>query len=441
MKRSLLLFIFSFGFYTSFAQITVEGPIPAQVLIQNNLIGNPNFPATNFGMMNGNQFSGPNSISTFNCTDANIVPFTDGVILSNGAANGIVGLPTTLISTGGQSWPGDTELSNLTGLTNLFNASSLQFDFVAEVPAISFDFMMASEEYDGNSECQWSDTFAFIIRNNTTGVSKNLAMVPGTTTPISVTSVNDNTNCPANTAYFAGYNSVGFGGQTVVFELTGNLTIGDSYTVKIVVADQNDAVWDSALFVRNSSFGAYPVVDQEPMDLVIEDTDMNGYEIFDLTVNEALMLGAINTAVYTFDFNYYLTQADAEAQVNPIANPQAYQNTTDLESIYVSMRNPYTGHSITTEFMITIDSDLLGVEEVDNGIAKLYPNPVTDVLHIDGLSNIQKVNIYAMNGQLLSSQNVQNSMSTTVDFSNHGSGLYLVNVVTDNGSTFRRVVK
>lgn len=441
MKQTLL-FLFFITFNLAVCQVEVYGGLDAQQLTQEHLIGNPNFPASNFVMVNGNQFGGPNSVGIFTCIDPTVIPFEEGIILSTGNATGIVGLPTDLISTGGNSWPGDSELEALTSSSDLFNASSLQFDFVSEVPAISFDFMMASEEYDNIFECNYADNFAFIIKNNTTGVSENVAVVPGTDIPISTTTVNNSTNCPSNEAYFFQYNTIGFGGQTVVFVLTGDLVIGDSYTIKIVIADQNDRIYDSALFVRNSSFGAYPMMAQEPMDLVVDDTDDDGIEMFDLTANEALMLGDINTTIYSFDFGYYHTLADAESQANPIANPQAYTNTADLEDIYVSMRNSYTGTSITTQFKITIDGNLLAVNEFETNTATLYPNPVVDALHIDGnASNIYSIEVYTINGQLLSSNSYQNTTSTTVDFSNYGSGMYLVKVVTDAGSSYKRIMK
>ena len=322
MKRKLLLLCL-LAFQASLAQVTVSIGYDGQQLIQGVLIGNPNFPATNFEMMNGNQYGGPNSIGVFNCTNPSIIPFEDGIILSTGNASGIVGLPTALISTAGNAWPGDSELETIAATSDLYNASSLKFDFIAEVPAISFDFMMASEEYNGTFECNFSDIFAFIVTNNSTGVSENVAVVPGTSTPISISTVNINPSCSANASYFAQYNAAGFNGQTVVFVLTGDLTIGDSYTVKIVIADHGDKIYDSALFVRNSSFGAYPVVDQEPNDLFITDSDADGFEVFDLTSNETLILGPINPEVYSFDFAYYHTLSDAEAQLNPIPNPQA----------------------------------------------------------------------------------------------------------------------
>ena len=55
---------------------------------------------------------------------------------------------------------------------------------------MSFRFIMASEEYDGNTggnfECDYSDVFGFFLTDEN-GNTTNLAVLPGTDTPISVT--------------------------------------------------------------------------------------------------------------------------------------------------------------------------------------------------------------------------------------------------------------
>ncbi len=57
---------------------------------------------------------------------------------------------------------------------------------------------MASEEYDmGSFECNYSDAFAFLL-TDAAGNTTNLAVLPGTTTPILVTNIHPNNGeCPA----------------------------------------------------------------------------------------------------------------------------------------------------------------------------------------------------------------------------------------------------
>ncbi len=460
MKKALLLLsLISANIMVS--QVIIDDTLTIEELIQDALIGNPNFPASNFVKSTGVDFEedNPNGIATFNSGGTDL-PFEQGIVLTTGDALSIPGMNDTTLSIGTFGWPGDIDLEVVTSIQNTFNASFIQFDFVADVPSISLDFMMASEEY-GGFECAFADTFAFILTNNATGISENLAMVPGTDTAISVITVHQGGGgaCDAvNEAYFGRYNyaiedpnissinaedsPIDFNGQTDVFVLLGDLIIGNSYTVKIVVADNTDPLFDSALFIRNSSFGAYPSIEEPPIDIVIEDTDNNGFEIFNLMENESLMLGAINTDIYQFDFSYYNSQADAEALVNPITTPEAYINMSALETIYVNMRNPFTGKAITTSFKVAIDGDLLSVDEQLLDKVVMYPNPVESELFIHSkATNITALEIYSLSGQLISNQYTTKNDINTINVLDLKSGVYLVKIISDNGTVVKRIIK
>jgi len=443
-----------------FSQVTVDGTTyTSQELIQNVLIGNPNFPAMNFVTSTGTDFGSVNGIGAFNAGGTDL-PFNQGIVLSTGNINSIPGPNTSVISEGSNTWPGDVDLQTVTAVDNTNNASFIQFDFVAQVDLISLDFLMASEEY-GTFECSFADTFAFILTNVTTGISGNIAVVPNTNTPISILSVRGgaNTTCPpSNIAYFGRYNydvmdpsipsidaansPINFQGQTGIFMLMGNLVIGDTYSIKIVVGDALDTAFDSALFVRNSSFGAYPVMEEEPGDIVVADLDNNGYSVFNLRDNEPSMLGAVDTNIYSFDFTYHTSLADAEAGINAIVNPETYTNTSDPEDIFVSMRNTYTGTSITSSFKITTDATLLNVDTFELSDVVLHPNPVVDELFINTeVSLIEKVEIYTINGQLVISENANETNTIKIDFSSLTKGMYLVKLMSKKGTIFKRIIK
>lgn len=459
--KKITLFLFLILFNYIFSQVTVDDTVvSAQTLIQNNLIGNPNFPASNFLTISGANQSGPNSIGTFTANEIDL-PFSEGLVLTTGDVTNVPGANISILSAGSSSWQGDLDLEGLTSITTTNNASVLQFDFVADVSAISLDFIMASEEYGESFECDISDAFAFIVTNNNTGLSKNIAVVPNSTTPIAVTSVHaggSNSCSPVNAIYFNRYNyeventsapsisaadsPINFNGQTEVFVLTGDLIIGDSYTIKIVIADAVDTFYDSALFIRNRSFGAYPVIDNDPEDIVVEDIDNDGTVTFNLTLNEDLILGTIDSDVYTFLVTYHNVLADAELGVNSIENPMAYETTSNLEEIFVRIRNPFTDTAITTSFRIANNAELLNVSESEIIDLSMYPNPVKDALFIEtNTSNIESVHVYAINGQLIFTEKFNGLRTIKVDFSDFNSGMYLLKLISENGITYKRVLK
>ncbi|MAO07249.1 MAG: hypothetical protein CL596_00895, partial [Alteromonas sp.] len=190
---------------------------------------------------------------------------------------------TNLMSDGGFGWPGDADLEANTTATNTNNASWIQFDFVPIIPQISFDFIMASEEYNQNFECTFSDAFAFILIDQVTGAVQNLAVLPGTTTPIEVTNIREDVpgQCTAvNPEYFDRYNflpfndpvtsAINLNGQTVQLTALGDVTPGNTYTIKLVVADESDTAYDIAVFLEAGSFNIGNV------DLGIDLTAANG---------------------------------------------------------------------------------------------------------------------------------------------------------------------
>jgi hypothetical protein len=459
MKLLLRALCFFIVIQYSTAQVYMDTSLSTEELVTNVLIGNPNFPSSNYEVITGTQFGSVNGVAAFQ-TDEVYMPFEEGLVLSTGDVMSISGANTSIISAGNTNWLGDVDLETITGDSYTLNASYISFDFIADVDAISLDFMMASEEY-GVFECAFADRFAFIITDLNTGISENIALVPETTTPISVVTVRGggNTTCmPDNEAYFERYNYVpdntsashilpedapiNFNGQTKVFVLMKDLVVGNPYHIKIVVADSGDSIYDSAIFVRNSSFGAFPTMAQMPSDLVVEDTDDNGTEMFNLRMNETQMLGGINTAVYSFDFSYHSTLGDAESGVNAIANPEAYQNTNPLETIYVRMANSYTGTAITNEFKVAINADLLSTNEFDITETKLYPNPVVNQLYIESVDHqIKVIEVYNMIGQRMFSESYNNLNNTSIDVSQYESGQYFIKLATEQGSVIKHFLK
>lgn len=202
----------------------------------------------------------PNGIAYFSTTGNNF-PFSEGVVLANGDVTAAAG-PNSNNGTGSGSdgWPGDVDLENATGIQS-FNASTIEFDFVPVVDQISFNFLMASNEYDqGTFECSFSDAFAFLL-TDAQGNTTNLAVLPGTTTPILVTNIHpENDSCSAvNEQFFGGYiplnePPIGYNGRTIPFTAQAAVNIGESYHIKIVIADDNDPSFDSAVFLQADSF-------------------------------------------------------------------------------------------------------------------------------------------------------------------------------------------
>ncbi|TXE18012.1 PKD domain-containing protein, partial [Psychroserpens burtonensis] len=231
-------------------------------LVEDILINSECAQISNITFSTGTNFGEDNGIGYF-INDGSLFPFTDGILLTSGDASKVRGPNDNAMSDGSLNWPGDAELDTAVGI-NSNNASIIEFDFVPLADNISFDFLMASEEYNGSTggtfECTFSDAFAFLL-TDAAGNITNLAVLPGTTTPILVTNIHPlNPGCAAiNEQFFGGYTNqdappMSFDGRTTVFTAQSSVIPGDTYRIKLVIADAGDASLDSGVFLKAGSF-------------------------------------------------------------------------------------------------------------------------------------------------------------------------------------------
>ncbi|MBQ8959088.1 MAG: agmatine deiminase family protein [Bacteroidales bacterium] len=82
------------------------------------------------------------------------------------------------------------------------------------------------------------------------------------------------------------------------------------------------------------------------------------------------------------------------------------------------------------EFFITINDELLDVTEL-SAEAKFYPNPTTGQFTVEG-ANVAKVEVYNLVGQKVCEQ--QGSKVVNIDAAEWHKGIYLVNIVEENGA-------
>ncbi len=264
---------------------------PAE-LVTNVLINNPCIEISNISSSTGINYGSANGIGFFTNTNSSF-PLSSGIILSTGNAMNTPGPNTSNLGDGASSWVGDSELENIittaTGnLMNSFNATKLEFDFTSLNEFMSFNFLFASDEY-GTFQCTYSDAFAFLLTDLVNGTTTNLAVVPGTTTPVSVVTIRDanyNSGCNSqNQDFFDSYNGFGneynsatnFNGQTVLMTASSAIIPNHPYHIKLVIADRGDSAYDSAVFIQAGSFTSGPPECNERVQLVaFVDENNNG---------------------------------------------------------------------------------------------------------------------------------------------------------------------
>ncbi len=354
-------------------------------------------------------------------------PFANGIVMSTGRLSSVPG-PNSYLSDGdAPGWGGDADLEQYLNINHTVNATIIEFDFTPHANNIRFRYIFASEEYRKNNAttCQYSDAFAFLIKP-LGGTYQNIAVIPGTNIPVKVTTVHPEIpgGCPPeNEQYFGGWNGqnapINFNGQTRVLTAEAQVTPGTTYHIKLVIADEQNYRYDSAVFLEGESFnigadlgnditglcpgepytlnpqgngtppqnyhwysvdqngnetlltqgthqntytvtesGTYKVVldygpnctasdiievsyvdfsDLEPKTIYSCDVDGDGISTYNLpNFNGTYTQGHANFEVTGF----FRDSTDAENNVNPIQNPEAFHNTSPNQVIYVRIETP-----------------------------------------------------------------------------------------------------
>ena len=199
----------------------------------------------------------PNSIGYF--TNGGSLGIEEGLVLTTGNISNIEGPNNQTNASQDWNFPGDADLNDLITPHLTQDKSELTFDFLPLATGAQFQFLFASEEYLEYAISDFAnlnDAFGFFI-NGTNYVNENIALVPNTTLPISVQTIND----VNNSAYYInnpeGSPNIEFDGYTTVLTATvDNLVPCEWYSIKLVIADATDGNFDSAVFLAANSFTA-----------------------------------------------------------------------------------------------------------------------------------------------------------------------------------------
>ncbi|WP_439151953.1 choice-of-anchor L domain-containing protein [Winogradskyella sp.] len=265
MKKSLSFFIMLLSFLSYSQNIIVDNQTySAQELIENILIDSnciENVVVTN--VVGGNFNGTDQSYGYFDATGTTF-PFQSGIVMSTGRLNNVPGPNNSLSDDDASNWLGDDDLEFALEETGTLNATILEFDFTSAASQVSFRYIFASEEYQENNpnSCQYSDLFGFLIKPAVgQNQYENIALVPDTSTPVKATTVTPGvpgTCPPQHETYFGNYNDVNspinFNGQTAVLTATANIVPNETYHVKLVIADEQNYRYDSAVFLEAGSF-------------------------------------------------------------------------------------------------------------------------------------------------------------------------------------------
>lgn len=227
-----------------------------------------NFKGSSFGMKSGIVLTTGRSKTFDTCKG--------GLITSNCLFSGLNGPSSYFASKNNFVSVQDSYLMNIT-TGNQFDRCRLEFDFVPLGDTVRFNYIFGSEEYPTYNCTQFNDAFGIFLSGPGISGVKNVALVPGTTIPVCINSINNATSTLSSfsrcTAMGAGSpfgllyvnNSTGvhmtYNGYTRLLTGEHSVTPTLTYHVAFAIADIQDGAYDSGVFIEGSSLVSNTLLD------------------------------------------------------------------------------------------------------------------------------------------------------------------------------------
>lgn len=132
------------------------------------------------------------------------------------------------------------------------DACIFEFDIKPQGDSLKFKYTFGSDEYSEWINSPFKDVFGFYISGPNVGTNVNLAVLPTTNQIVSIPTV----NLVNNSEFF--YNNENPYGQQIQYDgftinlqaAVGNLIPCETYHLKLVIADGQDRVYDSGVFIN-----------------------------------------------------------------------------------------------------------------------------------------------------------------------------------------------
>ena len=151
----------------------------------------------------------------------------------------------------------------------------LEFDFIPTSDSLNFKYAFGSQEYFAYENTQYNDVFGFFLSGpgiigpwtSPAGFpngSVNLAVVPGTAPPLPITISSINSVTPINQQYFVDNQS----GLSIIADADGFTTVltaralvqcGETYHIRLAIADGTDGGLSSYVWLEAGSFYSPPL--------------------------------------------------------------------------------------------------------------------------------------------------------------------------------------
>lgn len=262
LNLSAMIIIFGSGVGIADPLTTSDlNTVTANDMVSTLLSGGSGISVSNITYTGANNASGLFSGGSGILDSGGQAALNSGIILTSGSASNVIGPNTLPDATKDNGLPGTSTLDALIPSYKTYDASVLQFNFVPTGSKVEFTYVFGSEEYNEYVNSQFNDVFGFFVNGT------NYALIPGTTTPVAINTVNCGYSPgatpganPSNCSYFidnVGQNNhlnTQLDGITKELTFVAPVNIGAINTMYIGIADAGDPILDSAVFLKGGSF-------------------------------------------------------------------------------------------------------------------------------------------------------------------------------------------
>ncbi len=322
---------------TTQAQIVIDQSVTPEELVTDHLVGTGmNVSNVTFNMLPGNELN--TQIGLFS-GQSDFIEFDEGLVMATGDAQVALGGFGTV----NPNITADPDLlvaANSGGTSYTVNhCAILEFDFVPDFQFLSVGYVFASMEYPNYSCSNFNDVFGFFVSGP--GISGpysndaiNIAVIPNSNTPVGINTINGgptgggihqnclnaNPNYIQDSIYFVNNPSpdldeIQFPGMTTNLYANYILQVGETYHIKLAIADVSDGALDSGVFLEGASFSAFPLTSDgeeltQPVVMTVFPNPANDIINLDIRTHQAM------------DLSVRVIDATGKVVMQPISNIQ-----------------------------------------------------------------------------------------------------------------------
>jgi gliding motility-associated-like protein len=338
MKKILSFLLFLYAYSLS-AQIILDNNAPYDDptwLVDNVLLGG-GIAASNIAYQgDSSQIGWFNAINTNLGLDSGIVLCTgdvyeldpDTAIFPNVTSN-VLDPDLLLVANSVPALIGQTFT-----VTSVNDIAILEFDFIPTSDSLSFKYVFGSQEYFTYENTQYNDVFGFFLSGpGITGPwsspvtfpngSINLAVVPNSLPPLPITisTIHNGQNgmiTPINQQYFVPNQGTALDtiatadGLTTVLTATALVQCGETYHIRLAIADGTDGGFSSFVWLDAGSFYS-PVLE------IVDDLDIDSL-VMNIPCNSTIKLsasGGVGATYEWYDSTATLISTDSFLTVGP----------------------------------------------------------------------------------------------------------------------------